>query len=81
MDNVIKTSISKTIKDIDKDKDKVEDKKKSLRASRKKKEIISEQSLLQFNIDTKDKQEDERIWNKFIEDFLKIFEKNKFKRS
>jgi hypothetical protein len=77
VDNVIKTSNSKTIKDkdIDKDKESAEKKKQKLRASRKKKELISEQPLLQFNIDTKDKQEDERIGSKLIEDFLKIFEK------
>ena len=31
--------------------------------------------LLQFNIDTMVKQEDERIGSKLIEDFLKMFEK------
>ena len=71
MDKVIQTSNSKTIKDKDKD----EDKKKRLRASRKKKERISEEPLLKFNLETKDKQEEERIGSKLIEDFLKIFDK------
>ena len=75
MDQVIQTSKSKTIKEKGKDNEEVEDIKKRLRASRKKKEIMAEEPLLQFNIDTKDKQEEERIGSKLIEAFLKIFDK------